>query len=283
VFHADGTLARGPVALCEVQGYVYAAKTAASRLADLMDLDDEAYCWKVQARELQRRFEELFWCEDLSTYALALDGEKQPCKVRSSNAGHCLLAGLPSPERARRVERTLLADDSFSGWGVRTLSSVEVRYNPMSYHNGSVWPHDNALVALGMARYGLKDGALSILGGMYEASRFVDLHRLPELFCGFPRRPGEGPTLYPVACAPQAWAAGAPLLLLQASLGLEVNGHERRIAFRHPRLPEFLREVWIRNLRVGDASADLHLINYRHDVGIQVTRRQGTLEVVTVK
>ncbi len=284
VFYQDGKLARGPIALCEVQGYTYSAWNEAARLAALMSRDDQARTWLARARALRDRFEQLFWCDDLGTYALALDGDKQPCRVRTSNAGHCLLSGIVAPERARRVARTLLADDSFSGWGVRTLSSLEARYNPMSYHNGSIWPHDNALIALGLSRYGLKEYALPILTGLFEASRYVDLHRLPELFCGFPRRPGEGPTLYPVACAPQAWAAGAVFLLLQGCLGLQINGQERRLAFYHPTLPESLDEVWIRNLRIADAEVDLHIINHRHhDVGIQVLRRQGDVEIVTVK
>src|SRR5262249_43161444 len=159
---------------------------------------------------LKRRFEEVFWNEGLGTYALALDGEKKPCLVRTSNPGHCLYTGIATRPHALRVAEQLLSVDSFSGWGVRTVTSGESRYNPMSYHNGSVWPHDNAIIASGLARYGLKIAAGRILAGLFDASLFVDLRRLPELFCGFDRRPGEGPTLYPVACAPQAWSAGAP-------------------------------------------------------------------------
>src|SRR5438128_3173709 len=163
--------------------------------------------WSARADRLRTKFEEAFWLDDLGTYALALDGDKRPCRVRTSNAGHCLFTGIASPERARRAAHVLLQKDSFSGWGIRTLAASEVRYNPMSYHNGSVWPHDNALIAAGLDRYGLKTAVLDVLTGLYEASRFVDLHRLPELFCGFVLRPGEGPALYPVACAPQSWAA----------------------------------------------------------------------------
>src|SRR5204862_4286914 len=223
-----------------------------------------------QAATLRKQFEHDFWCEDLSTYALALDGAKRACRVRTSNPGHCLYTGIVSPERARRVAATLLDDASFSGWGVRTVASTEARYNPMSYHDGSVWPHDNALIAAGLARYRLTKPALKVLTGMFDASLFVDLHRLPELFCGFPCRPGEGPTLYPVACAPQAWAAGAVFLLLQACLGLQINGVEQRLTFSHACLPDYLREVWIRKLRVGEASVDLLLVHHRHNVGIQV-------------
>src|SRR5207253_3892361 len=155
----------------------------------------------------------------------------QPCRVRTSNAGHCLFAGVATPEHARRVAATLTDETSFSGWGIRTVASSEARYNPMSYHNGSVWPHDNALIAAGFARYGFKESAGMLLAGLLDASLFFDLHRLPELFCGFPRRAGESPTLYPVACAPQAWAAGAVFLLLEACLGLSVCSRAHTVVF----------------------------------------------------
>jgi glycogen debranching enzyme len=166
---------------------------------------------------------------------------------------------------------------------VRTLSERERRYNPMSYHNGSVWPHDNALVAAGLARYGMKDEALRIFAGLFEASLFVDLHRLPELFCGFARRAGEGPTRYPVACLPQAWAAGAPFLLLQAVLGLTVDGARSRVVLDRPQLPVFLDQVRIRDLAVGSGRVDLALVRHQDDVGVTVTRRQGSVEIVVVK
>ena len=214
---------------------------------------------------------------------LALDGDKRRCEVRTSNAGHALFAGIASLERARRTAHTLLDDASFSGWGMRTLAATEVRYNPMSYHNGSVWPHDNALIADGFARYHLHDRALRPLSGLLAASIFVDLHRLPELFCGFPRRPGEGPTLYPIACAPQAWAAGSVFMLLAACLGIEVDGRRKLVSFCHPRLPESFPDLRIINLRVGDGSVDLLLENHPHDVGITVLRRTGEVDVVVSK
>src|SRR5204862_182367 len=195
------------------------------------------------AEQLRERFEAAFWCEDLSTYALALDGGKRQCRVVTSNAGHCLFAGIASEERAERLAKTLMAQASFSGWGIRTVATNARGYNPMSYHNGSVWPHDNALIAAGLARYRLTRPALKILTGLFDASLFVDLHRLPELFCGFPRRPGKGPTLYPVACSPQSWAAGAVFMLLQACLGLRVCAREKQIRIQHPLLPESLQHV----------------------------------------
>jgi glycogen debranching enzyme len=221
--------------------------------------------------------------EELNAYALALDGDKQPCRVRSSNAGHCLWTGIASPERAARVARTLLAPESFSEWGIRTVPSTESRYNPMSYHNGSVWPHDNALIASGLARYGLKEEVVRIMSGFFDASRFVELHRLPELFCGFIRRQGEGPTLYPVACAPQAWSAAAVFMFLQACLGLSINASESRVYFHYPLLPPFLKEVRLRNLRVGAASTDLLLLRHGEDVGINVLRRDGKIRIAMVK
>ena len=193
VFHADGTLAQGPIALCEVQGYVYAARRAGAALAAVLGRGRQATELAQQAEALRQRFERAFWCEELSTYALALDGDKRPCQVRTSNAGQCLFTGIVSPERAHRVARTLLSPESFSGWGIRTVATPEVRYNPMAYHNGSVWPHDNGLIAQGLARYGMGELSLQIWTGMFEAGRYFDLHRMPELFCGFPQAPGEGP------------------------------------------------------------------------------------------
>jgi glycogen debranching enzyme len=283
IFHADGRLAEGSIALCEVQAYVYGAKRVAAELAELLDQPRRAEDLWQQADALRNRFEESFWCEEFGSYALALDGGKHACRVRTSNAGHCLITGIAARERALRVARTLLSSESFSGWGVRTVAATEARYNPMSYHNGSVWPHDNALIAAGLARYGLKEEVLRIIGGMYDASVFMDLHRLPELFCGFMRRPGEGPTLYPVACSPQAWAAAAVFSLLQACLGVHIDARQERISFIHPILPTFLEEVQVRNLQVGHAVVDLLLLRHDNDVGIQVLRREGRVEITTVK
>lgn len=283
VFHADGTLAEGPLALCEVQGYVYAALKNAAELATVVGQTNKAAELKRQARQLQAQFDKTFWCEELSTYALALDGEKLPCRVKTSNAGHCLFTGMASAERARLTAQTLLGDDSFSGWGIRTLAASEARYNPMSYHNGSIWPHDNSLIAYGLAQYGFKDLAIKVLAGLFDASIFVDLHRMPELFCGFARRPGEGPTLYPVACVPQSWAAASVFLLLQACLGLSVKAPVGQVHFSHPLLPEFLREVRIKNLTVGKGSVDLLFERHEDDVGINILRKEGDVEVVLVK
>ena len=284
VFHADGSLAQGPIALCEVQAYVYAAKRAAATLAAVLGEAERARALAQAADALRDRFAAAFWCGDISTYALALDGDKKPCRISTSNAGHCLYAGIATPEHARRVAATLTSEASFSGWGVRTVTAGERRYNPMSYHNGSVWPHDNALIAAGFARYGFKEEVERILTGLFDASLFFDLHRLPELFCGFPRRPGEAPTHYPVACSPQTWAAATVFLLLESCLGLRVQGSQGRVVFSRPVLPESLKQVSIKGLPVGDASVDV--VAVRHDVGdvgINVVRRQGDLDVLIMK
>jgi glycogen debranching enzyme len=280
-FHADGTLAQAPIALCEVQGYVYAAKRGAAGLAELLGDSARAAALGAQADALRERFEKAFWCDDIATYALALDGAKQPCRVRASNAGHCLFTGIARPDHAAAVAQQFLNESFYSGWGIRTLATTEARYNPMSYHDGSVWPHDNALIVQGMASYGQKAGVLQVTSGLYDASRFLDLHRLPELFCGFERRGGEGPTLYPVACAPQAWSAASPYMLVQACLGLHIDAPGRRLRLTHPVLPPFLSDLTIRNLRIADACVDLLLLRHGHDVGINILRREGQLDIIT--
>jgi glycogen debranching enzyme len=284
VFHADGTLAEGPIALCEVQGYAYAAWRGAAELAELRKDAVNAREWHARAERLRARFDESFWCDELGTYALALDGHKRACRVRSSNPAHCLFTGIvASPERAARLAETLMRDTSFAGWGLRTVAAGEARYNPMSYHNGSIWPHDNALAAAGLARYGFTDAAVRILDGMLDLSQAVDLHRLPELLCGFHRRSEEGPTLYPVACAPQAWAAGAVYLLLQASLGMEIDAERQRITFCRAVLPESIERLSLTNLTIVDARVDLLLERHGNDVAVSVLRRDGHVEIAAIK
>jgi glycogen debranching enzyme len=279
VFHADGTLAEAPIALCEVQGYVYAAKLAAARLCSA--LGDKQRCTALEGETVQLRvkFDDAFWCDDLSTYALALDRNKEPCRVRTSNAGHCLYAGIASPEKARLVAETLLSPESFSGWGIRTVAAGEARYNPLSYHNGSIWPHDNSLIASGLARYESKHLAGRILLSLLDASRWVELARLPELFCGLDRQRGEGPTLYPVACSPQAWAAGAVFLLVQACLGASIRGTMGRVVLDHPYLPDGIPQLWIKGLRTANASVDLFFERRNDEVRFEVTDQQGEVEV----
>jgi glycogen debranching enzyme len=283
IFHQDGTLARGPIAVCEVQAYVYAARVHAARLARSLGKEAAAEKLERQAEDLRARFEAQFWDEELGTYVIALDGEKRPCRVRSSNAGHVLWCGIASEERARATGRTLIAPDSFSGWGVRTIAKGEPRYNPMSYHNGSVWPHDNAVIAMGLARYGMKEQTVAITTALYEASLFMDLHRLPELFCGFSRRaPGEGPTLYPVACSPQAWASAAPYYLIKACLGMSFRPQEPRLRFLNPMLPPFLERLRLVDVQVGDALVDVLFERYDRELGVKVIRKRGEVDVSVV-
>ena len=281
VFHANGRMAVAPIALCEVQGYVYAAKQAAAQIAEELGESELAKTLEAQAATLRTKFEEAFWCEKLDTYALALDGEKKQCQVRASNAGHPLYCKIASQEHAAAVADSLMSDRCFSGWGVRTIGASEARYNPMSYHNGSVWPHDNALIGMGMSFYGLQEQASQILYGMHAASRNVELHRLPELFCGFHKRTdASGPTLYPVACAPQAWAAGAVYLLLQACLGMSVCAAQRQIRFVRPTLPENLEEVRIQNLTLLDASVDLLIRRNDGTVNVELLGKMGNVEIL---
>lgn len=280
VFHADGSIAPHPIALCEVQGYAFAAKQAAAQLARAFNRDDLANDLSQQADSLQRKFEKDFWDEELGTYILALDGNKKACRVLASNAGHCLFSGIASPERARRVANCMLSSEMFCGWGIRTLGSKEVRYNPMAYHNGSVWPHDNAIAARGFARYGFYEDVETVFSGLLEASEFLELHRLPELFCGFHQRAmSEGPTLYPVACSPQAWASGAAYLLLEACLGISIDIEKRSVQFRASRLPEFLTELKIESLRVGNSEVDVLLRSEAGELHPEILRQHGELSV----
>ncbi|MCD6320139.1 MAG: amylo-alpha-1,6-glucosidase [Candidatus Desulfofervidaceae bacterium] len=281
VFHTDGTLAKGPIALVEVQAYVYAAKRKTAYLALILGKEKLAVSLWQEAERLKERFEKVFWCDEINCYALALDGEKRPCKVRTSNAGHCLFAEIADPKHAAQMAQLFLERHFFSGWGIRTVSSQEVSYNPLSYHNGSVWPHDNAIIAYGLSRYGLKEGVLKIMEGLFDASMFFPFHRVPELFCGLPRRPHEGPTHYPVACNPQSWAAAAVFLLLQACLGLHYEG--KKVYFYYPVLPPFLEEVYIKNLTIYNTSLDLYFKRYENDVVINVMRKNKDIEVFILK
>ena len=278
ISHADGSLPEGQIALCEVQAYAYAAKQAGARLATRLGQMEQAGALLEQASALKQKFNEVFWCDEISSYALALDGDKRPCRVVASNAGHALFAGIAADEYARRVADRLMSEDMFSGWGVRTLSAKEVRYNPMSYHNGSIWPHDNALMAAGLANYGLKEDVNRIFTGLFEASLFFEIDRLPELFCGFPKREGEGPTHYPTACAPQAWAAASVFMLLQTSLGLSIDATSSEVNFASPLLPPYLDQVYIKNLKVGNASLDL--VRDRSLRSVSMERREGEAAIV---
>lgn len=282
VFHADGTLAKGPIAIAEVQAYVYGAWQAAVEIFRALDRPERVARLLVKAEGLRRGFDAAFFDEELGTYILALDGDKRPCRVRSSNAGHALFSGIAYPERAGQVTRTLMSASSFCGWGIRTIASTEARYNPMSYHNGSIWPHDNALIASGFARYGHQAEAARIFEGLFAASTYIDLRRLPELFCGMSRHRAQGPTFYPVACSPQAWAAAAPLSLMQSCLGLGFEPQASQIIFNEPRLPAFLDEVRLRHLTVGNGSADVAVRRSGQQVLVELVQRRGDVRVLTI-
>ncbi len=280
IFHHDGTPAEGPIALSEVQGYVYQAKLVMADFLQLFGETQRSQQLLTEAARLKTKFNDTFWSDKISTYAIALDGNKKPCEVVSSNAGHTLFSGIASKEYARRVADSLTSEDSFSGWGIRTLAKSETRYNPMSYHNGSIWPHDNSLIVMGLAKYGFKDKAIKILTGMFDTSINMDLNRLPELYCGFDRLPSQGPTLYPVACAPQAWASGALFGMLQACLGLTFSADKPQIRFHYPQLPDYLQRLQISNLKFGNAVIDLSLRRHLNDVGINVIRKEGDIDIV---
>ncbi|TMJ76481.1 MAG: amylo-alpha-1,6-glucosidase [Alphaproteobacteria bacterium] len=282
IFHADGRLAKGPIAVAEVQGYVYCAKQVLARCAERLGWTERARLLKAEADQLAERFDTSFWCPELGTYALALDGDKEPCRVRSSNAGQVLFTGIARFDRAVEVADGLLRPEFFSGWGIRTIANSEARYNPMSYHNGSIWPHDNALIALGLARYDLKRSLERMFAGLFDAATYFEMRRLPELFCGFQRSRGRGPTHYPVACSPQAWASATPFTLIEASLGLQFDPAANEIRLRNPRLPPFLDELVLRNLMLKQSSVDLKVRRHANEVSVEILERRGQIQVSAV-
>ena len=278
ISHVDGSLAEGPIALVEMQAYVYGAWNSLADLSEARGDAKSAREWRSRADDLRHRFSATFFDAELDCYVLALDGEKNPCRVVTSNAGHALLTGIATPEHARAVARRLLEPDCFSGWGIRTLSRDEARYNPMSYHNGSIWPHDNALIAAGFSRYGLQAAANRVFEALFEAAFYFDQRRFPELFCGFGRRHGRGPTLYPVACAPQAWASAAPMYMTQAALGLRVRA-PTEVRFEKPHLPDFLSRLSLNGLICGPANADFDVQQLGPATSVFVRRCEGTMDV----
>ena len=282
VFHADGRIPKGPIALVEVQGYVFAAFHGLAQLAERRGEPDRAQIWQQRAEAIRQRVESDFWLDDLNYYALALDGDGQPCKVRTSNAGHLLYVGLPTPERARMVADQLLSASFHSGWGLRTLADDAVFFNPMSYHNGSTWPHDTALCAQGLARYGNRDSVVRLMSGTFESAVHFNM-RLPELFCGFTRAPGEAPIAYPVACLPQAWSAGSAFMLMQACLGLQIDGWSGEIHVTRPRLPIGIDNLTIRHLAVADNAVDLTFQRVGDRVGAFLADRHEGLVPLIVR
>jgi len=279
VFHADGRFPDGPIALVEVQAYASAAFDTMAHFAKLRGLLDEAAAYSARAKGIRECVEEKYWMEESGFYGIALDGHGELCRVMASNAGHLLAFGLPSRERGEAVVRGLQSTLFHTGWGVRTLAAGQARFNPMAYHNGSVWPHDNALCARGVARYGGKATAVNLLQALFQAAVNFDM-RLPELFCGFPRRRGEPPTAYPVACLPQAWAAGSPFMMLEACLGVTVDAAKREVLIEQPMLPEGIDWLEIGDMRVGDSSVT---ITFRRVAGkVVASAEQGDVRVVAL-
>jgi glycogen debranching enzyme len=282
IHHADGSLATGAIALAEVQGYVYAAKLAAAKCSRRLGKLEYAEQLESDAAKLAVRFDEAFWCPELDSYALALDGAKRQCRVRTSNAGQVLFTGIAPAHRANKIAEGLLRPRFFSGWGIRTVASGEARYNPMSYHNGSIWPHDNALIALGFARYDLKNSVEAVFRGLFHAASYMEFRRLPELFCGFQRALDRGPTLYPVACAPQAWASASIFTLIEASLGLEFDPKKGEVRLRNPHLPSFLDRVTLRNLHLGKARVDIRVHRAGTNASVEVVGGRGAVQASVV-
>jgi glycogen debranching enzyme len=278
--HTDGRPAEGAIALAEVQGYVYAARRAMARLARHRGELELATRLDAEADALRERFDAAFWLPEAGYYAMALDGAKRAVASIGSNAGQALWTGIVPEGRAARVADRLLAPDLFSGWGVRTFAAGQPGYNPVGYHTGSIWPHDNALIAAGLKTVGSADGANLIAGRLIEAAQWFPDLRLPELFCGFARDEVGAPVAYPVACSPQAWAAAAPFFLLQTMLGLRADASARRLELIRPTLPEWLTKLTISGLPVGDDSVDLLVHRWRGRTSAELLGRRGSIDVV---
>jgi glycogen debranching enzyme len=280
IVHADGRMAETPIALAEVQAYVYLAKVRMADVYEALGQDQRAEFLRGEAHQLRRRFNEAFWMEDEHYFAGALDRDKRQVRTVVSNPGHALYCDIADPEKARAVAKRLLAPDMFSGWGVRTMSKSAAAYNPMSYHNGSVWPHDNALIAAGLKRYGFVRSTNRVATALFDAAIHADYLRLPELFCGFTRRSPNRPVSYPVACSPQAWAAGAPFLMLQAMLGISARAERNLLTVNEPHLPSWLHTVELRNLRVGSSRITLLFRREGEITSFSLLQREGDVRVV---
>lgn len=271
VSHADGSLAGGPVALCEVQAYTYSAFREAAYLASQLNEQTKADQWNVKARELHDAFNREFWDNGLGTYVLALDGKGIPCRVNTSNAGQCLAFGIVPEDRADAVGEKLFSENMYTGWGIRTLSREEKRYSPLAYHNGTVWPHDNALIAKGLSAYGRTRQANILLHSLFEAALHFEDQRLPELFCGFNRTDRHGPVPYPVACSPQAWSVASIYLMLNASLRISIDAPSRTILFCRPELPEFIDRLIVEELPLpNNETISLEILKYPNNTGVNI-------------
>ncbi len=280
IVDAAGNLAEGAIALSEVQGYVYAAKMRLAALAELQDRPDLRDRWQKEAVALKARFERDFWLPDQGYFALALDGHGEPVDSITSNPGHCLGLGILSPEKARSVAERLQAPDMFSGWGIRTLSSSSPAYNPMGYHVGSVWPHDNGIIAAGLRSLGYIEQALEIAQGIFDMTSLQPYQCPPELFCGFERTPTNRPVRYPVACSPQAWATGTVFQLLQIMVNLMPDVPNNCLRIVQPTLPASVSYISINNFKVGQTLLDLEFERSLEATACRVVRKRGNLRVV---
>jgi glycogen debranching enzyme len=282
ILHRDGEVAKPPIALAEVQGYIYEAKYRMASLLRAVGDTRTADKLKKEATELAKRFEKTFWMSSRGFYALALDANKKQVQVISSNPGHLLFTRMLAQERARAVTERFMRPDMFSGWGWRTLSQEERVFNPLSYHRGSVWPHDNSIIAHGMALYEFREPANQIFNALFEAGLNFREYRLPELFCGIQRREADEPVQYPVACSPQAWASGAMFLLLTSLLGIRPSAPRKELNIINPTLPPFLDNLNIRNLRIGNSHVDLDFARRGQRTFCNVVDIQGDRLLVNV-
>jgi len=280
VVHADGRLADPPIALAEVQAYAYLAKERMADVYRALGRHEDAQRLEDSAQDLKRRFNEAFWMEDEKFFAEALDGDKRQVRSITSNPGHALYCGIVDDDKAQALAKRLLSPDMFSGWGIRTMSKAAAAYNPMSYHNGSVWPHDNALIAAGLKRYKFARSTNRVATALFDAAVQADYLRLPELFCGFTRRTPNRPVSYPIACSPQAWAAGSPYLMLQAMLGISARAHQNLLTVNLPHLPTWLNTVEVRNLAVGESRISLVFRREGEITSFSLLSREGDVRVV---
>jgi len=278
IVNRDGSLASSPIALVEVQGYVYQAQMLMADLYERAEEPEQANRLRAEADDLKKRFNRDYWLED-GFYALALQDGGRLADVLSSNAGHALWSGIADADKAALTAENLTGEDMFNGWGIRTLSARELRYNPLGYHLGTVWPHDNSLIAAGMRRYGFDDMAPRVFSGIFEAAMHFDGNRLPELFGGFQRRDYGVPAVYPVTCQPQAWAAGSLPYLMDVLLGLKPEAFEQRLRITRPILPDFVREVDVSGLRVAESRIDLRFRRASSSITVEVLKLEGRLDV----
>ena len=280
IAHPDGTPAGGPIALVEVQGYVYDAKRRTAALARALKEEDLADRLDAEAGALRDRFNHDFWMEREGFFALALDGDKRPVETITSNPGHSMWSRIVEEDRADRVARRLLSTQLSSGWGVRTLGTRQAPYDPLGYHTGAVWPHDNALVAQGLKRYGLDREAGKVIDQVTAAGAHFPMGRYPELYCGYGSDEIPVPVEHPLACRPQAWAAGAPLLMLRASCGITADAPSRVLSIVRPHLPAWLPDLELVGMRVGEARVDLAFTRRDGVTAVQVVRKEGELDVL---